>query len=96
LPNRVTRINAKQGSVSFFCGGDFFLASEAGTIEPASSVAQSGQADRETPLMLVRATLRQNVSGFAKNFSCAFIPDPGTMRCLLVKPAEDRTAVEEI
>jgi hypothetical protein len=100
LLNRVIRINAKHGSVSFFCGGDFFPASEAGTIGQASSVAQGGQPNRETPLRLVRAKLRQNVSGFAKYFSCALIPVPGSMRCLLVKPAlkaaEDRTAVEEI
>jgi hypothetical protein len=100
LPNRVTGINAKHGAVSFFCGGDFFLASEAGTIEQASSEVQGGKPDREMPLMLVRAKLPQSVSGFGENFSFAFIPAPGRWRCLLVKPAlkaaEDRTAVEEI
>jgi hypothetical protein len=100
LPNRVTRINAKRGSVSFFCGGDFFREPEAGTIEQAPSVAQGGKPDREMPLLLARAKLPQNVSGSAKDFSCTLSPVPGRMRGLLVKPAlkaaEDRTAVEEI
>jgi hypothetical protein len=40
--NRVTRINAKLGSVSFFCGGDFFPPPEAGN-NRTSALAGSGR-----------------------------------------------------
>ena len=54
----------------------------------------------KTLLILVSAKLRQNVSGFAKKFSGAFIQVPGEMACPVVKlglkAAEDSTALEEI